>query len=119
LGACSKLGSAARAGDLYAKLTPRPCNIQKGVEVSTEEPGELVLVVYYIDFRECHFTFLVSCKDTCREMLRALQQVKHGAVGGVVTKLPRQLFHIEGSDTYEFLNGMVCTTSTRGFYDYF
>lgn len=43
-------------------------------------------------------------------MLRALKELKHGVTGGVVSKLPkRQLFHVEGSDTYEFLNGLVRT----------
>lgn len=44
-------------------------------------------------------------------MLRLLKELKHGLKGGIVTKLPkRQIFHIEGSDTYEFLNGLVCIT---------
>jgi folate-binding protein YgfZ len=43
-----------------------------------------------------------------------LIKLKNGSLGGVVTKLSlRKVIHIEGGDTYEFLNGMVTNKIER------
>lgn len=47
-------------------------------------------------------------------MLKTLIKLKNGSLGGVVTKLSlRKVIHIEGGDTYEFLNGMVTNKIVR------